>query len=330
MRLPAFHAWTGMLLVSAQLANVSPAAPHNYPKIFFQKGINFTAEGPVGYSVSASGRMLDRVASYGVNAIALVPYGFYRASDVSIRFGGANMEAPELIEGVAALAHARGIKVMLKPQIWSRNSFPGNIEVSGRIRRAKFFEQYRRFLEFYAQLATRIHADIFCVGVELAKMTQYEAEWRTLIARARQLYAGPLVYAAIQGPEFENIRFWDALDYIGLNNYYPLPDDLSTHAVVRKVEAVERRFKRPVIFPEAGFCSMKAPHRAPWDETPRELSLVDQARCYEAIFRAFYRKPWFKGVYWWKVGTNGTGGPQDGSHTPWGKPAMDVLSKWYK
>ena len=33
---------------------------------------------------------------------------------------------------------------------------------------------------------------------------------RELIARARELYPGPLVYAAIQGPEFETIRFWDA------------------------------------------------------------------------------------------------------------------------
>ena len=149
-------------------------------------------------------------------------------------------------------------------------------------------------------------------------------------ARARKLYKGPLVYAATQGPEFEGIKFWDALDYIGLNNYYPLPDDLSTAAVVQKVETVQRKFQKPVIFPEAGFASLKAPHRAPWDETPRELSPSDQARCYEAVLRAFYTKPWFHGVYWWKVGTNGYGGMHDGSHTPWGKPAMDVVARWYK
>jgi hypothetical protein len=47
------------------------------------------------------------------------------------------------------------------------------------------------------------------------------------------------------------------------------------------------------------------------------------------IFKAFYAKPWFNGMYWWKVGTNGFGGPEDGSHTPWGKPAMDVVKRWY-
>ena len=54
-----------------------------------------------------------------------------------------------------------------------------------------------------------------------------------------------------------------------------------------------------------------------------------QASCYEAICRAFYQKPWFEGMYWWKIGTDGEGGPADASLTPWGKPAMEVLSRWY-
>src|SRR5204863_2491711 len=147
--------------------------------------------------------------------------------------------------------------------------------------RAVWFENYRSFLEFYATLAAKSRADVFCVGVEFVQMSRYESEWRKLIARARELYSGPLVYGATQGPEFEGVRFWDALDYIGLNNYYPLPDDRSTAAIVAKVEAVQRKFRKPVIFPEAGFASLEAPHRAPWDETRRKLSMEDQARCYE-------------------------------------------------
>src|SRR5438309_4165300 len=118
-------------------------------------------------------------------------------------------------------------------------------------------------------------------------MTPYEPEWRALIARAHELYSGPLVYSATQGPEFETIRFWDALDYIGLNEYYSLPDDLSTAALVRTVEGVHNRYQRPVILSEAGFASLEKPHRAPWDETPRALSPADQARCYEAVLKAF-------------------------------------------
>jgi hypothetical protein len=303
------------------------AQPH--AKAFFQKGVNFTAEGPGGYRPDAAVVILDRLKNDGVNAIALVPYGFSSKTDPAIRFGG-GWETAESIEALSELAHKRGIRVMLKPQLWGRGTFPGDIHFARAEDRATWFENYRKFMEFYAGLATKMKADIFCVGVEFVQMSRYEAEWRKLIARARELYKGPLVYGATQGPEFEGIRFWDALDYIGLNNYYPLPDDLSTEAVVKKVELVQKKFKKPVIFPEAGFPSLKDPQREPWSEAPRALSVDDQARCYEAVLSAFYKKPWFQGVYWWKVGTNGRGGPQDGSHSPWGKPAMEVMARWYK
>jgi len=317
-------------LTSAALAaGILKAAAAPYPKLFFQRGVNFTAEEPAGYDPQSALRLLDRLKSYGVDAIALVPYGFADWREPVVRFGGSSMERTEDIEALTALAHQRGMRVLLKPQLWTRGGFPGNLEFADPRRRARWFDEYRRYLEYYAAAAARMHADLFSVGVELGKMTPYEAEWRALIARARELYAGPLVYSATQGPEFETIRFWDALDYIGLNEYYPLPDNLSTAGLVHTVETVQKKFARPVIFTEAGFSSYADPNRAPWDETPRSLALADQARCYEAVFKAFYAKPWFQGVYWWKVGTDGFGGPADGSHTPWGKPAMDVVKQWY-
>jgi hypothetical protein len=43
-----------------------------------------------------------------------------------------------------------------------------------------------------------------------------------------------------------------------------------------------------VLFTEAGFWSYAHPNRAPWDETPRALAHAGQARCYEAVLKAFY------------------------------------------
>ena len=312
----------------AFLQAIPKPASTAYPRVFFQKGVNFTAEGPVGYDPQAVIPLLDLLKNYGVNSIALVPYGFASSKEPVIRYPG-GMESSEDIEAITALAHQRGIKVLLKPQLWTRSGFPGNIDFPLPAERVQWFIAYRKFLEYYATLAAKIHADLFSVGVELGKMTPYESEWRALIARARALYPGPLVYSATQGPEFETIRFWDALDYIGLNEYYPLPDDLATGDLVQKVAAIHAKFTRPVIFTEAGFPSFERPNRAPWDETPRAIVPAEQARCYEAVLKAFYMQPWFQGMYWWKVGTNGFGGPEDGSHTPWGKPAMDVVKRWY-
>jgi hypothetical protein len=315
-----------MVLAFAILLFTVSAAAQIRP--FFHKGVNFTAERG-GYDAPRAPKLLEELRGYGVNSVAFVPYGFTRRGTATVRFPG-RMERDEAITTLAAEARRLGLKIMLKPQIWTNAGFPGNLDFPDPAERTQWFAAYGDFIDHYAKLATRIRADIFCVGTEFGKLSVHEKNWRALIARARSHYRGPLVYAAIQGPEFENLKFWDALDYIGLNNYYPLPDSLATDEIVRKVEAVHRKYRKPVIFPEAGFASLEAPHRAPWDETRRKLSPEDQARAYEALFRGFYNKPWFYGVYWWKIGSDGYGGPFDGSHTPWGKPAMDVIAKWYK
>jgi hypothetical protein len=295
----------------------------------FQKGVNFTAEGPGSYGSQAAARMLDRLADYGVNVVALVPFGFERFGETSIRFPG-GWESDELITKQAAMAHQRSMRVLLKPQIWIPHKFPGDLDFPLEKDRFQWFAEYRGFIDHYADLATRIDADLLCIGVEFVHLSHYENEWRKIIADVRRHYAGPLTYAANFGEDFEQARFWDALDYIGLDEYYPLPDDLSTNELVQRVEKVHRIYGKPVIFTEAGFLSRKGTHRAPWDESLPEKSLDEQARCYEVILNGFYEKPWIRGIYWWKVGTNGFGGPDDLSATPWGKPAMEVVKKFYK
>lgn len=300
----------------------------SYPRRFFQKGVNFTAEFPAFYGSAASRRMLESLPSYGINAIALVPYGWVSLHPPRVRLEGSRgWERDAGIAELAALAHARGMKVFLKPAIWRADQ----IQFSNPQDRAAWFRQYGVFLHHYARLAVSIHADLFCVGGEFVHLSQYDSEWRSLIAHVRAIYPGPLVYAANFGAEFEQIRFWGALDAIGLQEYYPVPAALSMAAVLAKVETVQRKFKRPVILTEVGIPSIAGAYAEPWnDRLHAPISLNLQKNYYEAIFRAFYRKTWFEGMYWWKVGTNGYGGPDDRSHTPWGKPAMNVLRRWYR
>ena len=301
----------------------------SYQKIFFQKGVSFAAEGPGGYRSEAAVKMLGQLPRFGVNAVALIPYGFERRGSTDIAIGG-SMETDEGLEGLARVAHALGMKVMLKPGMWTDGGgFAGDLDFPDSAARARWFASYQRLVEHYAALATRMHADVFCIGGEFVKLSRYDADWRRLIQRARELYPGPIVYAANFGQEFETLTFWDALDYIGLQEYYPLPDDLTTTEIVAKVEAVEKKYRKPVIFTEAGFPSAAGANRKPWDDSGGNVSLDLQTPCYDAIFRAFYGQPWFEGVYWWKVGTNPGGGPEDTSHTPWGKPAMRVIARYY-
>lgn len=332
----AFHSYRAIArkhvrLAAAPLSNIpDPAAGTPYPKLFFQRGVNFTAEFPAFYGTDAAVSMLERLPAHGIDAIALVPYGFASLKEPQVRGWNTRWEGDAGIAQLARMAHSLGMKVLLKPQLWMHGGNPAEINFPGAAENAEWFAQYQPFLEHYAQLASAIHADVFCVGVELEKMSSNQQAWRKLIARARELYPGPLTYAANFGAEFENIPFWDALDYIGVDEYYPLPDDLSADGVLEKISAVQARYQKPVLFTEAGFASVGGANRAPWDEPSRPVDLQIQAKSYDALLAAFYEKPWFAGVYWWKVGTNGYGGPSDASHTPWNKPAMQTLDRWYR
>jgi sugar phosphate isomerase/epimerase len=308
-------------------APLPPAGPG-----FYYKGVNFTSEGPEPYGSKSAAAVLAELPRFGVNAVALVPYASQRADDPELRFP-LRMERDELILATARMAHAEGLRVLLKPQIWVRGGgqYPGDLRYDDPAERARWFASYARLVEHYAKLATRADADMFCVGVEFAQLTPYEREWREIISLAQEHYDGPLVYAANFGTEFESIQFWDALDYIGLDNYYPLPENRSTDEIARKIEGVHRRFAKPVLFTEAGFSTYEFSHRKPWEDRPGgALSPEAQARNVEALLHGFQGRPWLRGIFWWKVGTAGRGGESDGSHILWNKPAMNVIGKWFR
>ena len=51
-----------------------------------------------------------------------------------------------------------------------------------------------------------------------------EQDWREIISGIRESFDGELTYSSNWYDEYENITFWDALDYIGVQAYFPLAD----------------------------------------------------------------------------------------------------------
>lgn len=319
---------------------------------FFYRGISFSHEGwgrrRGGYSGPEAEQQLEFLRSIGVNAIAVVPYGFEdSAASTSISTLGADETDEELTQALF-VAHRLGQKVMLKPQIWiGGGTFTGEIRFSDPTERAQWLRSYRAFILHYARLAEQEGFDLLCIANELGGMTQRAGEWRALIAEIRRVYRGPITYAANWGEEFESVSFWGALDYIGLNHYYPLraadasaagrtveASDLVSGAekVARVVETISHKYARPVVFTEIGYPSFRGGTAEPWAaDRSRDGAMEEQAAAYEACFRVYANKPWLRGMFWWKWNSNGRGGgEQDGSFTPMRKPAAEVLHAWYE
>ena len=85
-----------------------PAANTPYPKFFFQRGVNFTAEFPAFYGNDAAVEMLKKLPAHGINSIALVPYGFASTKEPKVRGWNTRWEGDAGVTQLARIAHSLG------------------------------------------------------------------------------------------------------------------------------------------------------------------------------------------------------------------------------
>jgi hypothetical protein len=321
-----------------------PAPP--YPPEF-QRGVSYAFSNgwDGGYGAKKSGESLDELKKIGVEWVAAIPYGFMESHDATrIHYAG-HMMFGESDESMAALttdAKARGMKVMLKPQIWiDHDSWPGKIDFDSPEAWQTYMQNYDRWITHYAILAELTGADLLCVGTEMVETTLKNPErWREIVSHVRQVYHGPLVYAANYGKEFEGIIFWDALDYIGLDNYYPVRSStdqgvgsmrVAFQQQREKLKAVSMRFGRPLIFTEIGYMANEAAGMGSVEAENSNYSEERQAECYRLALETYWDQPWFYGMYWWKWFSDVSDRGRDADrHSPHGRAAEKVMKEWYK
>ncbi len=296
------------------------------------------------------------LAENKIEWIEQTPFGWQRRYDspkIALITSGRVLwgETDEGLRITTEYAKKFGIKTLLKPHIWLREKPGGkwraNIDFETEEGWTEWFDNYRTFIIHYATFAQTHDIEILCIGTELHNpAVERAADWRKLIAEIREVYQGKLTYAANWYQEYEEITFWDKLDFIGIQGYFPLTD--KSHPSVedlkrgwkphlKKIERLSKRYGKPVLFTEQGYKSTHDAAIRPW-EWPQEadkkkIDLQTQANCYEAFFQTFWDKPWCAGVYWWKwyptskVITNRSAA--NALYTPQGKPSQDVIKKWY-
>ena len=324
-----------------------PLAASRAVDLPFQKGFNFAHEGyriVNGYGSKVSDESIGMLSQLGTSALSIIPYSFMRSPTTPTPLyidHGPGGENDESVVHAATTAKDKGLVTMMKPQIWIRGSWPGDINMATQAEWDTFFHHYERWITHYALLSEMYGFDVLCIGTELTQAAlQHEMRWREIIKKIRVLYSGRLTYASNWGEEFENVAFWDALDYIGLDNYYPLSDkpdaskkDLQKGArdIISKIEVVHERFNKPVLLTEVGFPSIEHPWIQPHASNNDAPANGDhQALGYEVLLEAFYDQSWFAGMYWWKwPSTPDRGGDDHKGFTPNGKPATSVISYWF-
>jgi hypothetical protein len=321
----------------------APAAPARKDGLFL-KGVSLamlnSLEG--GYHALAVEKQLDALSRLGANAVSLMPFAFQPGADrPDLRFlsRGPSSETDIGLIHAARAARARGIRVLWKPHVWvSGASWPGEIAMKSEADWAAWWRSYRRYVLHHALLARWAGADLFCVGVELSKTIGREAEWRDLIASVRLFYPGPVTYAANWYGDLETVRFWDRLDYIGVDTYFPLAEkpgagkeelERGARLVAERLARASRRFEKPVLLTEVGFAAKREAWMEPHVEGG-QYSEEDQAAAYEALLAALDHHPWLAGTFVWKAFSGqGSDGGREADFRFQGRKAEGVVGRYY-
>jgi len=226
----------------------------------------------------------------------------------------------------------------------------------------KWFASYIESMKFFAELARKANADSMMIGAELLGTEGLDHYWNRVIEEVRNIYDGPITYEFTYASRKEHKLEWiKNLDYLSYSYYPPaqeqLPDihnvsmdeveKIPTPTVEDMVEFLKPRRDRiasiieyfggmPIAFTEIGVrsshgCTM-LPYNYLWDT---RYDGEEQANFMETIFRTFNNLPGWMGMFWWKWDEtqlrphyhNDPAGEK--GFTIQGKPAEDVLKKWY-
>ena len=254
---------------------------------------------------------LEELRSLGVEWVSIHPYAGVR-KDGSVRFRPA--EETGYLGRAVEIARQGGVELFWKPHLayWGSFAWRGAIDFGDDAESwQRFFDDYQRFIVDQARFAERSKIKVLSVGVEYEKTTRFEREWRQIIAAVREVYSGNLTYAA-NWDSLQKVPFWDVLDMIGVNAYFPLSDhpepDRSAiwqgwERPLAQLEALSRRHDdKPVLFAEIGYARSASAAVAPWEPDNRDTPATRSLRgtLIDVALRRIESTPFVVGMFWWK------------------------------
>lgn len=345
---PLLPVWIAFVLLSYTIAQAQ--APPASQSGFAYNGITHTSFQPDEYdnfgqpTGQGTASRTELAATNASWAGVLTTWYQSNASDTNI--AADPNRTPTDVSVIFAIneLHAKGIKVMLKPHVdsedgaWRGTFQPSDIDA--------WFKSFTSFILHYAQLAQAQNVELLCFGTEYVQLSgaQNQARWDTVIAAIRQAYTGKLVYAAnatFTGDEFTSVSFWDKVDLLGIDGYFPLTNHADPtlaelvgawrnnqfgEDLVATVQNFADAHQKPLIFTELGYKSVAGANTQPFNFSfPGAFDLTEQQNCYTAFYTIWPpESSWMLGIFWWNWPVPPPAA-NDTDYNPRTKPAENVL-----
>ncbi|MBC7783721.1 MAG: hypothetical protein H7144_07765 [Burkholderiales bacterium] len=284
---------------------------------------------------------IDEIADVGADAVKFVVDARQENGSSSRIYLDMRMTpTPQQLSELIQYARKKNLRVILMPIVLL--DAPRGTEWRGRIEPEsweKWWESYREMLNHFAWIAAGNSVDVLVVGSELVSTEKQIDEWTKTIEKVRHIFPGKLTYSS-NWDHYTAVKFWDQLDFIGMNSYWTLGktrdasvDEIKKNwqKIQKELFAFQSKVRKPIFFLEVGWCSMANMAYEPWDYTkdeddaPTDVDL--QKRLYDGFFESWHGRPELGGFSIWVWSPN-EGGPDDRDYTPKGKPAEAVLRNW--
>ena len=246
----------------------------------------------------------------GVNWISIHPYARVQEDGhITFRSDGPAGYITTPIQWSAEL----GMHMMLKPRLayWgTKFKWRGDIHFEQASAWAAFFSDYNAWIVNLAEIAEQEGAQILCIGTELRRSLVHESEWRQIIKNIRAVYHGKLTYAA-NWDNYKHVPFWDALDMIGIQAYFPLaqgenPTKTEISAgwdvIMSALQAYSTRINKKVLFTEIGYDLSEKAASEPWipQRSDKAAARQLQESCLELALQKTGDQSFISGLFLWK------------------------------
>lgn len=288
---------------------------------------------------------MGEVKRINADWVAVIPYGFSRSGQPQVTYDHNGQWWGERTDGTCKLikyAQSHQLKVMLKPHVWVMGEgWTGDYDLSAETDWEIWEKDFSTYMINHARVADSLSVDLLCIGTEYRIPARERPDfWRNLIKDIRHVYKGKITYAS-NWDNFENITWWDAVDYIGIDAYFPLVEgkhpsipeiEQGWEPVKTQLSQFSKQWKKPILFTEYGFQSANGAAGKHWelDKSSENVNEQVQADAYEATYRALMEESWFAGGFLWKWHFTSRHDRWRGTEwTPQNKPAEKVIAHWY-
>ena len=261
-------------------------------------------------------------------------------------------EVEKMKEIIPAMVNSGLHNIMLKPLTsfgsigMDGSGFWGEFYVATEEEWSEVESTYTELFYEFAKLSEEFtEVKLLSIGNELKEFTKRRPQFfKALIIKIRTDFPNLKLTYAANWDEYQSISFWEDLDYIGVNSYFPLvnKETPTVNEVKQALTPIKNDLNtlsctnnKPILFTEYGYRSIDYAAWKAWLLDPItniNYNFEAQSNAYTAFYETFWEENWVAGGFFWEWRTLLFGEENDPHENGWyvnDKPVENIIKKRY-